>query len=207
MPNIKQQKKRVGIASRQRLENLRYRSAIRTTFNKLEQHVDLDETDKAEKVYRDLVSLIDRAVKRKAIHQNNGARKKARASRMLVRGPAPKSTVVRKPKKKAPPKKKAAPKKAAADKKADDKKADKPKAAKKPAAKAKTADKADDAKAEKKPAAKAKAKTDDKKADEPKAEKKPAAKAKKADKPKSDAKAKDDKAAKSDDAGDSSEEE
>ena len=30
MPNIQQQKKRVRIASRQRLENLRYRSSVKT---------------------------------------------------------------------------------------------------------------------------------------------------------------------------------
>ena len=36
MANIKQQKKRVQIASRQRLENLRYRSTIKTLFKRLE---------------------------------------------------------------------------------------------------------------------------------------------------------------------------
>ena len=39
MANIKQQKKRVGIASRQRLENLRYRSTIKTLAKRLETAV------------------------------------------------------------------------------------------------------------------------------------------------------------------------
>ena len=39
MANIKQQKKRVQIASRQRLENLRYRSTIKTLFKRLETAV------------------------------------------------------------------------------------------------------------------------------------------------------------------------
>ena len=40
MPNIKQQKKRVRIAARQRLENLRYRSTVKTLTKRLEAAVD-----------------------------------------------------------------------------------------------------------------------------------------------------------------------
>ena len=40
MANIKQQKKRVETASRQRLENLRYRSTIKTLAKRLERAVD-----------------------------------------------------------------------------------------------------------------------------------------------------------------------
>ena len=36
MANIKQQKKRVGTASRQRLENLRYRSTVKTLAKRLD---------------------------------------------------------------------------------------------------------------------------------------------------------------------------
>ena len=39
MPNIKQQEKRVRIAARQRLENLRYRSTAKTLAKRLEQAV------------------------------------------------------------------------------------------------------------------------------------------------------------------------
>ncbi len=39
MPNIKQQKRRVDIAARQRLENLRYRSAAKTLVRRLETAV------------------------------------------------------------------------------------------------------------------------------------------------------------------------
>ena len=39
MPNIKQQKKRVRIASEQRLENLRYRSTVKTLVKRLERRL------------------------------------------------------------------------------------------------------------------------------------------------------------------------
>ena len=39
MPNIKQQKRRVSIAARQRLENLRYRSTAKTLYKRLETAV------------------------------------------------------------------------------------------------------------------------------------------------------------------------
>src|SRR2546421_6369659 len=39
MPNIQQQKKRVRIAGRQRLENLRYRSTVKTLSRRLERAV------------------------------------------------------------------------------------------------------------------------------------------------------------------------
>jgi len=39
MPNIKQQKKRVRIATRERLENLRYRSTVKTLTRRLQSAV------------------------------------------------------------------------------------------------------------------------------------------------------------------------
>ena len=144
MPNIKQQKKRVGVAARQRLENLRYRSSIKTLFNRLGDQVDAKDTAGAEATHRELVSLIDKAVKRGALHANTAARKKARAARELVREPRAETKVTRKPKKQRPGKK-AAP---AAKKDSGATKDDEP-AATKPAAKKAATKKA----AAKKPAA------------------------------------------------------
>lgn len=85
MANIKQQKKRVGVAARQRLENLRYRSTIKTLAKRLEHAVaDGDETV-AQAEHRELVRTIDRAAARGAIHRNTAARKKSQAAR-IVRG-------------------------------------------------------------------------------------------------------------------------
>jgi small subunit ribosomal protein S20 len=84
MPNLKQQKRRVEIAARQRLENVRYRSTAKTIFRRLEQAVaDGDKTRAAEE-HRELVRLLDRAAVRKAIHPNKAARKKSQAERLLA---------------------------------------------------------------------------------------------------------------------------
>ena len=85
MANIKQQKKRIGISQRQRMENLRYNSTIKTLFNRLQASVDTGEKESAEKTHKELVSLLDRAITRGSIHRNTAARKKARAARIRSR--------------------------------------------------------------------------------------------------------------------------
>ena len=81
MANIHSQKKRILRAERERLENRRYTSAIKTYFRRLESLVGAGDGQGAEGAHRELVSTIDKAVKRGALHRNNGARKKARAAR------------------------------------------------------------------------------------------------------------------------------
>jgi small subunit ribosomal protein S20 len=82
MANIHSQKKRILRAERERLENRRYTSSIRTYFRRLEQAVADGQADVAETEHRVLVRTIDKAVKRGALHRNNGARKKSRAARL-----------------------------------------------------------------------------------------------------------------------------
>jgi small subunit ribosomal protein S20 len=82
MANIHSQKKRIERAERERLENRRYTSRIKTYFRRLEQAVVGGEDETAESEHRALVRTIDKAVKRGAIHRNNGARKKSRAARV-----------------------------------------------------------------------------------------------------------------------------
>jgi small subunit ribosomal protein S20 len=84
MPNIKQQKKRVRIAARQRLENLRYRSTIKTLTKRLEAEVADGDKAAVETQYRQLVGLIDRAAVRGAIHKNAAARKKSQVARIVA---------------------------------------------------------------------------------------------------------------------------
>lgn len=83
MPNIKQQKKRVRIASRERLENLRYRSTVKTLTKRLESAVAERDEERAAAEHRELVRAIDRAASRRALHRNTAARKKAQAARLL----------------------------------------------------------------------------------------------------------------------------
>jgi small subunit ribosomal protein S20 len=84
MANIKQQKKRVETASRQRLENLRYRSTIKTLAKRLERAVEDGDDALVSDEHRALVQTIDRAVARGALHRNAAARKKSQAARVVA---------------------------------------------------------------------------------------------------------------------------
>jgi small subunit ribosomal protein S20 len=84
MPNIKQQKKRVRIAAEERLENLRYRSTIKTLTKRLQATVAEGDDEAVTAERRRLEHLIDRAVSRGALHRNAGARKKAQAARIIA---------------------------------------------------------------------------------------------------------------------------
>jgi len=83
MPNIKQQKKRVRIATRERLENLRYRSTVKTLTRRLQSAVADGDQERATAEHREIVRAIDKASSRKALHRNTAARKKAQAARLL----------------------------------------------------------------------------------------------------------------------------
>ena len=81
MPNIRQQEKRVRIAARQRLENLRYRSTVKTLTKRLQDAVADADADRISAEHRELVRTIDKAAARGALHKNTAARKKAQAAR------------------------------------------------------------------------------------------------------------------------------
>ena len=87
MANIHSQEKRILRTERERNENRRYTSAIKTYFRRLEAAVAAGEADQVDSEHRRVVQLIDKAVKRGAMHRNTGARKKSRAAR-LRRGTA-----------------------------------------------------------------------------------------------------------------------
>jgi small subunit ribosomal protein S20 len=94
MPNIKQQKKRVRIATEERLENLRYRSTIKTLTRRLESAVHEGDAAGVSEQRRRLEHYLDLAAARGAIHRNKAARRKSQVAR-LVSGvaqpePAPK---------------------------------------------------------------------------------------------------------------------
>ena len=82
MANIASQEKRNQRSLRERLENRRYTSAVKTYFRRLQTAIDAGDATTADQELRVLVSTIDRAVKCGALHANNGARKKARAAKL-----------------------------------------------------------------------------------------------------------------------------
>ncbi len=85
MANIKQQKKRVRTAARERLENLRYRSTVKTLTRRLESAVEDGDAERAAAEHRTLVRWIDKGVSRGALHRNTAARKKSSAAKLFVR--------------------------------------------------------------------------------------------------------------------------
>ena len=86
MPNIRQQEKRVGIAARQRLQNLRYRSTVKTLTKRLRTAVEEGDQDRVTAEHRELVRSIDKAASKGALHRNTAARRKAQAARLLSGG-------------------------------------------------------------------------------------------------------------------------
>ena len=86
MPNIRQQEKRVRIAARQRLQNLRYRSTVKTLTKRLRAAVDEGDQERVDAEHRELVRSIDKAASKGALHRNTAARRKAQAARLLSGG-------------------------------------------------------------------------------------------------------------------------
>jgi small subunit ribosomal protein S20 len=82
MANIASQEKRIHRAERERLENRRRTSQVKTWFRRLETAVRDGDAARADDELRALVSRIDKAVKSGALHRNSGARKKSRAARI-----------------------------------------------------------------------------------------------------------------------------
>jgi small subunit ribosomal protein S20 len=86
MANIDSQKKRILRSERERLENRLYTSTIKTYFRRLEALVEGGDEAAAGDAHRELVSMIDKAVKRGALHRNTGAHRKSRAAHLLAGG-------------------------------------------------------------------------------------------------------------------------
>jgi small subunit ribosomal protein S20 len=84
MANIQQQKKRVRISEREREENLRYRSTVKTLVKRLEVAVSEGDKDKLAAEHLELVRMIDKAASHGALHKNTAARKKSRAARLVA---------------------------------------------------------------------------------------------------------------------------
>jgi small subunit ribosomal protein S20 len=82
MANIPSQIKRNQRSLRERQENRQYTSQIKTYFRRLQAAVEAGDDATADEEQRRLVKLVDKAVKRGALHRNSGARKKSRAARL-----------------------------------------------------------------------------------------------------------------------------
>ena len=84
MANIASQKKRILRSERERSENRLLTSTVKTHFRRLESAVEGDDAAVIGNEERDLVSKIDKAVQKGAMHKNTGARKKSKAARIAA---------------------------------------------------------------------------------------------------------------------------
>lgn len=90
MANIKSAIKRIEIAERNRLQNKSYKSAVKTLmksyFAAVEKYAANPNEENLQEVNKRMAaaySKIDKAVKRRVLHRNNGAHKKARLAKAL----------------------------------------------------------------------------------------------------------------------------
>ena len=84
MANIASQKKRILRSERERTENRLLTSTVKTYFRRLESAVEGGDADAIAAEHRALVSRIDKAAQKGALHKNTAARKKARAARLAA---------------------------------------------------------------------------------------------------------------------------
>jgi small subunit ribosomal protein S20 len=82
MANIASQKKRILRSAREHDENRRLTSSVKTHFRRLEQAAQGGDREAVQSEHRTLVSRIDKAIQRGALHKRSGARKKSRAARI-----------------------------------------------------------------------------------------------------------------------------
>ena len=95
MANSKSAIKRIEVNERNRLRNKTYKSAVRTlmknTFIAVENYAADPNPETMEAVQQSMseaYSKIDKAVKRRVLHPNNGARKKARLAKTFKQAEA-----------------------------------------------------------------------------------------------------------------------
>src|SRR5664279_6347081 len=91
MANIASQKKRILRSERERAENRLLTSTVKTHFRRLEAAIEGGDSTTIAGEERTLVSKIDKAVQKGAMHKNTGSRKKSKAARMSAAAVAKKS--------------------------------------------------------------------------------------------------------------------
>jgi small subunit ribosomal protein S20 len=84
MANIASQKKRILRSERERAENRLLTSTVKTHFRRLEAAIEGSDSEAIASEERALVSKIDKAVQKGAMHKNTGSRKKSKAARMAA---------------------------------------------------------------------------------------------------------------------------
>jgi small subunit ribosomal protein S20 len=84
MANIASQKKRILRSERERTENRLLTSTVKTYFRRLEAAIEAGDAERIAAEHRALISKVDKAIQKGAMHRNTGARKKSRAARIAT---------------------------------------------------------------------------------------------------------------------------
>ena len=84
MPNIKSANKRVLIEKRNNASNRSEMTAVKTAIKKINNAIDTDRIDEAEKMLPEVMSVIDSAVTKGIIHKNNAANKKSAIAKRIA---------------------------------------------------------------------------------------------------------------------------
>jgi small subunit ribosomal protein S20 len=83
MANLKSAIKRVNTNNKKRERNQSIKSDMRTHIKQVEKFVSASEVDNAKAAYQNTVRVIDKAVQKGVIHQNNGNRHKANLAKKV----------------------------------------------------------------------------------------------------------------------------
>jgi len=78
MANIKSAKKRINTIRRQTEENKTFKTKIASYTKKYKASVDANDMENADKLYSEVVSIIDTAASKNIIRKENANRKKSR---------------------------------------------------------------------------------------------------------------------------------
>ena len=84
MPNIKSAVKRANTSKKKRQANRAVRSKVRTVRTNLLNAISSGNKAEAERLFRELCSVLDKAVKKGALKANTAARRKSRAAAGLA---------------------------------------------------------------------------------------------------------------------------
>lgn len=83
LPNIKSSKKRVRIAEKKTLYNLRVKSQLKTYIKKFELLAEEGNVEEAKGAYTMAVKKLDQAIAKNVMHKNTAARKKSQLTLKL----------------------------------------------------------------------------------------------------------------------------
>ena len=83
VPNIKSAKKRVKVTESKTLQNKMFKSALKTSIKKFKSAVESGDKALAKTAYANAVAMVDKAVNKGVLHENNAARKKSQYTLLM----------------------------------------------------------------------------------------------------------------------------